>query len=89
MTSTHLKIKSVDIGKQAIREALKQLHSEFFRLDELIEFDSGAWWIAYDGAKPIGFCGVNASSSWRKTGYMCRAGVKYDYRGLGLSLIHI
>lgn len=84
MKSTHLKIKSVDIYKEEIQAALKQLHSEFFRLDELIEFDSGAWWIAYDGKKPIGFCGVNASSSWRKTGYMCRAGVKWDYRGLGL-----
>lgn len=84
MRSTHLKIKSVDIHKEEIQAALKQLHSEFFRLDELIEFDSGAWWIAYDGTKAIGFCGVNASSSWRKTGYMCRAGVKWDYRGLGL-----
>lgn len=84
MRSAHLKIKSVDISKEEIRGILKQLHSEFFRLDELIEFDSGSWWIAYDGTKPIGFCGVNASSSWRKTGYMCRAGVKWDYRGLGL-----
>ena len=68
MKSTHLKIKSVDIKKEEIREDLKRLHSEFFRLDELIEFDSG----------------VSPSSSWKNTGYMCRAGVKWDYRGLGL-----
>ncbi|WP_215333663.1 GNAT family N-acetyltransferase [Polynucleobacter paneuropaeus] len=84
MKSTHLKIKSVDIQKEEIRQDLKRLHSEFFRLDELIEFDSGYWWMAYDGTKPIGFCGVAPSTSWRNTGYMCRAGVKWDYRGLGL-----
>jgi len=43
MPSTHLKIKSVDIQKEEIRQDLKKLHSEFFRLDELIEFDSGFW----------------------------------------------
>lgn len=81
-----IKIKSVDPSKELIADDLKRLHSEFFRLDELIEFDSGAWWIAYDGTKPIGFCGVSASSSWKKTGYMCRAGVKWDYRGKGIHI---
>ena len=84
MKSTHLKIKSVDIQKEEIRQDLKRLHSEFFRLDELIEFDSGYWWMAYDGTKPIGFCGLSPSNSWRNTGYMCRAGVKWGYRGMGL-----
>lgn len=77
-------IRAVDANRQEIKDALVALHSEFFRLDELIEFDVGQWWIAYDGKKPIGFCGVSPSVSWRNTGYMCRAGVKYEYRGMGI-----
>ena len=84
MKSTHLKIKSVDIQKQEIKEALKALHLKLFRAEELLEFDTGFWWLAYDGAEPIGFCGIGASSSWKNTGYMLRAGVLYEYRGQGL-----
>lgn len=84
MKSTLITIKAVDAQRPVIKDQLTSLHSEFFRLDELIEFDTGHWWIAYDGTKPVGFCGVTPSTSWRKTGYMCRAGVKYEYRGQGL-----
>jgi GNAT superfamily N-acetyltransferase len=46
--------------------------------------NAGAWWVAFAGKMPAGYCGVKKSSTGANYGYLCRAGVLPDYRGNGL-----
>lgn len=77
-------IKRVKHKNPEVQQLLVKLHKQCFPHDVFPDFNIGFWWIAYDGDKPIGFCGMKASSQWVETGYMNRAGVINNYRGKGL-----
>lgn len=42
------------------------------------------WWLAFDGSKAVGFCGMRPSVEWSNTAYMCAAGVAESHQGQGL-----
>ena len=47
--------------------------------------ERGAWWVAYDGHKPIAYAGVcEGLEEWKGLGYMDRCGVLKAYRGQGI-----
>jgi len=77
-------IRKVDNSRAEIRKTLTRLHRETFPYDDMYDFEQGYWWVAYCGITPVGFAGIVPSARWRKTGYMCRAGVCKMFRGKGL-----
>ena len=44
----------------------------------------GLWWVVEEDGQPAGFCGVHPSVQWGDTLYLCRAGVREEFRGRGL-----
>lgn len=79
-----IRIKRVNPHNDGIRSLLLYLQKKCLPYDEPYDTDYGWWWIAYDGVTPVGFAGVVKSSSWSDCGYLCRAGVMSDYRGMGI-----
>lgn len=77
-------LKAVNGSDPAMRKLLYVLQLEILPGDKPTSTEEGWWWILYDGLKPIGFAGTCASTQWAGTGYLCRAGVLYEYRGKGL-----
>ncbi len=43
-----------------------------------------AFWLAYHKNKPIAYAAMAPSQQWANVGYLCRAGVLPEYRGLGI-----
>ena len=78
-------IKKVDTRDQAIQSLLLFLQKKILPSDSPYKPDRGHWWIAYtEDGKPIAFAGLARSQKWTDTGYLCRAGVLYEYTGHGL-----
>lgn len=78
-------IKKVDIKDTANQTVILYLQKKILPSDEPYKPNRGHWWIAYtEDGKPIGFAGLVRSITWTDTGYLCRAGVLYDYTGHGL-----
>lgn len=46
--------------------------------------DRVAWWLAEDDGYPVAFGGIAPSSKLLHVGYLCRAGVIPECRGMGL-----
>ncbi len=63
--------------------ALSKLHAELFT-DAAHDHTRGDWWVAWDDGKPIAFAGMTYSRHYKKTGYLCLAGVSYKHRGHGI-----
>lgn len=68
----------------AVREQLVAMHRDCFSTTHGKLFDTGYWWIAYRDKEPVGFAGMHRSNRWTDVGYLSRAGVVEQYRGLGL-----
>lgn len=79
-----IRIKAID-GKQEKSAALL-IYLQLSTLEGDIPLDgsTGYWWVAYDGALPVGFAGVTQSVRWCDTGYLCRGGVIRSHRGQGI-----
>lgn len=60
------------------------LQKTIFPYDTPHPTDSGAWWLAFDGAFPVAFAGVVPSTQWCDAAYLCRAGVVKSHRGRGI-----
>ena len=75
-----LKIKKV---KKSEQDILTKLVTYIMPEDEFI-FKGSHWWMVWDGDIPVGFAGISPSARWGNCGYLCLAGIKYSYRGLGL-----
>lgn len=43
-----------------------------------------ALWLAYHGDRPVAYAAMAPSLQWSNVGYLCRAGVIPEYRGLGI-----
>ncbi len=78
------RISEVDSTDPVIQKILKKLHRYTFLDDPFPEFGIGYWWIAYEGTKPVGFCGMHKSASQPNGSYLVRAGVMKAARGQGL-----
>ena len=79
-----IELKAVNGADPQMKKLLYVLQLEILPGDKPTGTLDGWWWIMYDGPKPIGFAGVYKSAQWAGTGYLCRAGVLYEYRGKGL-----
>lgn len=77
-------INLVDRTKPEVLRILKKLHNSCLPGDKPYEFKDGYWWLVTYKGVAVGFCGMEASSRWEKTGYFCRAGVAKEHRGRGL-----
>jgi GNAT superfamily N-acetyltransferase len=82
--SKGVRVRAVD-GKDAATAALLQ-HLQLLCLDadKPLKSNTGYWWIAYDGALPVGFCGLIRSRHFSDCGYLSRSGVIESHRGNGL-----
>lgn len=64
--------------------AIAALDRRIFPSDEAVDVDGARWWIAYDGAEPIGYGGVASHAVTPRTAYLRRAGLLAAYRGQGI-----
>jgi GNAT superfamily N-acetyltransferase len=79
-----IRIRPIDGKQEAAAALLLYLQLSILDGDVPMEPSSGYWWVAYDGALPVGFAAVSQSVRWSDTGYLCRAGVIRSHRGKGL-----
>jgi GNAT superfamily N-acetyltransferase len=81
------RIREVDPSDEDVAEILANLHRLTF-LDSapMPDFELGHWWLAQNGALPVGFAGVVPSTHARNAGYFCRVGVTDRHQGRGLQL---
>lgn len=78
-----IRVREVDAVKNI--ELLREMHARCGFSDcPRPSFREGYWWLAYDGEKAVGFCGIVPSKQWEETGYFKRAGVLPEYRGHGI-----
>ena len=63
---------------------LRALHIETLPADTYPEWAVGEWWLALDGADPVGFAGLQPSRQWCDAAYLVRCGVLPSHRGRGL-----
>lgn len=68
-------------------DLLHSLHDDIFG-DTAPQVDTtyGHWWIVYDEAEPVGFCGMVQSTLAPDIGYLKRSGIMPKYRGQGMQL---
>jgi len=79
-----IRIRRANTSNPVHLDAIVALHRECFAHLDLELFKTGTWWLAYDGAAPVGFCGLARSKRWSNVGYLSRAGVAESHRGRGL-----
>jgi GNAT superfamily N-acetyltransferase len=79
---SRVRIVEVDGPKEVL--VIRRLQEETFPMDEKVSSDDGFWWLAKDGDKVVGFCGMTHVESWPYTGYVSRVGVLPSHRGKGL-----
>ncbi|KAF1049319.1 GNAT family N-acetyltransferase [Xylophilus sp.] len=68
-------------------ETLRALHVLTFPCDDHEDYLAGAWWIVWDGARPIAFAGCRPAITEDTSFYFSRCGVLPDYRGRGLQRV--
>lgn len=77
--------RKVDATEEEVREDIDYLDRLCFApTDAKVEIEPGAWWLTYDGERPVAYAGVRRSAQWLDWGYLMRAGVDPEYRGRGL-----
>ena len=80
-------IREVDGSDGAVALELEALHALTFWKDAPpIDPESGHWWIAKHGNKPVDFAGMCQSKLYPREGYFSRVGVLPGHRGHGLQL---
>ena len=78
-------VRKVDLREPANVTMLCYLQKKILPSDSIYKPDRWHWWIVYtEDGKPVGFAGLVRSIAWNDTGYLCRAGVMYEYTGKGL-----
>jgi GNAT superfamily N-acetyltransferase len=76
--------KPINTGDAKMVGKLAALHHRVFGDGAPVPPLDGHWWIAYDGDKAIGFCGLSLNVNTAGAGFLCRAGVVSAYRGQGI-----
>ncbi|MGY3616614.1 GNAT family N-acetyltransferase [Bradyrhizobium sp. USDA 10063] len=81
------RIREVDGQDEDVADTLAELHRlTFFDQARVPQFDSGHWWLAFDGADPVAFAGPVPSTHVDNAGYFCRVGVLRQHSGRRLQL---
>ena len=81
------RIREVDSQDEDVADTLAELHQlTFFDRARIPRFDHGHWWLAFDGAEPVAFAGLVASTHVDNAGYFCRVGVLGPHCGRRLQL---
>jgi hypothetical protein len=81
------RIREVDSQDEDVADTLAELHQlTFFDRARVPRFDHGHWWLAFDGAEPVAFAGLVASTHVDNAGYFCRVGVLGRHCGRRLQL---
>lgn len=68
----------------AYRAEILALHDACFEAHVSAPAGRGHWWVAEYEGRVIGFAGMRASHQWEATGYLNRAGLAEDARGMRL-----
>lgn len=63
-------------------ELCNELHRELLPGDDLYDSEGAAWWLAYDGDKPVAFAAAKLVAGGSV--FLARAGVRRCARGRGL-----
>jgi GNAT superfamily N-acetyltransferase len=79
-----ISVKQVDCQKLEIVSILVHLQKQCLPGDIPCDVSNGWWWVAYSAGTPVGFAGLTRTNSWADCGYLCRAGVLPEYRGMGI-----
>jgi GNAT superfamily N-acetyltransferase len=67
-------------------ERLRDLHTAVFEGSApMVDFARGAWWLAFEGKKPVGFAGIVHSAYGKGYAYLIRSGVLEQARRCGLA----
>lgn len=69
---------------EADHALLRWLQIECLPADKPAETERGFWWVAELDKRPVAFAGMYPSARYAEVGYLCRAGVVRDMRGMGL-----
>ncbi len=74
------------VRKTTNRELIQRLDLEVFGADDSEdEYSRKIWWLAYVDGKIAGFAGLKTFKEGNlKCGFLCRTGVKQEYRGQGI-----
>lgn len=81
---TPIRIRKVD-GKSEVNAALLLwLQLQILPYDTPADTSQGHWWVAFRGDQPAAFCGMYTSQRDPAIGYLCRAGVLPEFRGMRL-----
>jgi len=81
------RIKEVDSSDRGTAVTLGALHrSTFSDAAPVPQFNSGHWWLAYQGATAVAFAGMLRSTHAANAGYFSRVGVAKAHIGRGLQL---
>jgi GNAT superfamily N-acetyltransferase len=66
-------------------DVLQELHTICFGLTaDQADYGHGHWWLAHYDKEPVAFAGIVPSALGFNTGYLKRAGVIPEHRGVGL-----
>lgn len=81
-----IRIVAVNAKNERIAALLRYLQLSTLQGDKPYDVRDGYWWIAYDGAMPVAFCGLTFwgmahPSKQTDAGYLCRSGVLHSHRG--------
>lgn len=68
-------------------EVLRALHTLTFPHDDHEDYDSGYWWIVWDGCEPVAFAGMRQAITGPGAVYLSRCGVLRSHRGQGLQTV--
>ena len=81
------RIRAVDGHDEDVIDTLTEIHRlTFFDAAAVPDFEQGHWWLAYQGAIPVGFAGVIPSTRAPNAGYFSRVGVLSSHCGNNLQL---
>lgn len=69
--------------KPGIFKILDEMDRSHFPKSEGYPKEGSYWWLAYDGSKPVGYCGATFHEDYNSL-FLCRAAVNESHRGMGL-----
>ena len=78
---TQVKVRQVKF--EDYRDVINEIHTDSFEDPPRLSGD-GWWWVAFHDNKPVGFAGLQPSNQWELTGYLYRAALTWEARGLRL-----
>jgi GNAT superfamily N-acetyltransferase len=80
-----LSIRAVDINDDDVVDEIHALDRlAFLESAPPIKPETGHWWLAFSGDRPVAYGGYMPAATHVGMGYLCRVGVLPEFRGHGL-----